>query len=308
MIKRLFRNPLSLVGITIIFSLVMVAIFAPVLAPPTERACETRIALWVPNIILTAVGTDIDCNPYRIPRDGFWATPEAPSSEHLLGTTSEQYDILYGIIWGTRTAFKVGFTVVLSVALLGILLGSVSGYFGKWVDELLMRVTEVFLSVPFLIAAIVVIAVLGKGLDKIIIALIMFTWPTYARLVRGDILVVKEREYVHAAKALGLSHARIIFGHVLPNTIYPVFVLASLDMGAIVITAAALSFLGLGPEPGFADWGQMISFAKDFITDLDQYWWTIVYPGTAIFLFVLGWNLLGDAFRDVLDPRMSGSR
>ena len=216
--------------------------------------------------------------------------------------------MLYGLVWGTRTAFKVGFTVVVSVAFICIILGSLSGYFGRGIDELLMRITEIFLSVPFLIAAIVVTAVLGKGLDKIIIALILFTWPTYARLVRGDILVVKEREYVLSAKALGLSHFRIIFGHVLPNTIYPVFVLASLDMGAIVITAAALSFLGLGPEPGYADWGQMISFAKDFILELHKYWWTLVFPGAAIFLFVLGWNLLGDAFRDILDPRMRGSR
>jgi len=308
MIKKLFKNPLSVMGLLIIGTFIFVAIAAPVLAPPGERDCRTKIALWVPNFILSAVGTDIDCDPYQIPQDGFRATPGAPSELHPLGTTSEQFDILYGIIWGTRTAFSVGFTVVFSVALIGIFLGSISGYFGRWVDELIMRVTEIFLSVPFLIAAIVVTAILGKGLDKIVIALIMFQWPTYARLVRGDILVVKEREYVQAARALGLSNFRVIFGHVLPNTIYPVFVLASLDMGAIVITAAALSFLGLGPEPGFADWGQMISFARNFITNLDRYWWTIVYPGAAIFFFVLGWNLLGDAFRDILDPRMRGTR
>jgi peptide/nickel transport system permease protein len=243
-----------------------------------------------------------------MPRDGFSADPKPPSPEHPLGTTPYQYDILYGLIWGTRTAFHVGFVVVASITLIGIALGSVAGYFGRWIDEALMRVTEVFLAFPFLVAAIVLTSILGKGLDKIMIALITFGWPTYARLVRGDILSLKEREYIQAARALGAGHLRIITRHVLPNMIYPVLVLASLDMGAIVLSAAGLSFLGLGSEIGYADWGQMISFARNFITELDAYWWTVIYPGTAIVLFVLGWNLVGDAFRDVLDPRMRGTR
>jgi len=308
MVRQLLRNPLSLTGLLIMVGFVFVALAAPFLAPP-PKPCRPLLSYWLPGWLLEAFGQKLSpCRPYKIPQDGRWADPKPPSSRHPLGTTPYQYDILYGLIWGTRTAFKVGFTVVISIMLIGVVLGSISGYFGRWIDELLMRVTEIFLAFPFLVAAIVLVSILGKGLDKITIALIVFGWPTYARLVRGDVLAVKEREYVQAARALGASHLRIIFRHVLPNTIYPVFVLASLDMGAIVLSAAALSFLGLGSEIGYADWGQMISFARNFITELDRYWWTVVYPGAAIILFVLGWNLIGDAFRDILDPRMRGAR
>jgi peptide/nickel transport system permease protein len=308
MIRRLLKNPLSVVGLLIILGFSVVAAAAPLLAPP-QRPCKPILSYWVPGWLLEALGQEVrSCRPYKIPQDGRWADPKPPNERHPLGTTPYQYDILYGLIWGTRTAFKVGFLVVISIAAIGVVLGAISGYFGRWIDELLMRITEIFLAFPFLVAAIVLTSILGKGLDKIMIALVVFGWPTYARLVRGDILAVKEREYVQAARALGASHFRIIFRHVLPNTIYPVFVLASLDMGAIVLSAAALSFLGLGSEIGYADWGQMISFARNFITELDRYWWTVVYPGAAIVLFVLGWNLLGDAFRDILDPRMRGTR
>jgi peptide/nickel transport system permease protein len=308
MLRRLLRNPLSVTGLVLLVGFAFIALAAPVLAPP-ERPCRPMIAYWVPNPLLNAFGVETSrCRPYRMPRDGFQADPKPPGPEHPLGTTPYQYDILYGLIWGTRTAFRVGFTVVASIVLMGVFLGAISGYFGRWIDEALMRTTEIFLAFPFLVAAIVLTSILGKGLDKIMIALIVFGWPTYARLVRGDMLAIKEREFVQAARALGAGNLRVIFRHILPNTIYPVLVLASLDMGAIVLSAAALSFLGLGSEIGYADWGQMISFARNFITELDAYWWTVVYPGTAIVLFVLGWNLLGDAFRDILDPRIRGTR
>lgn len=287
---RLLKNPLSMVGLLIVLGFVFVALAAPWLAPPPEG----------------------HRNPYKIPQDGRLATPSPPSPKHPLGTTAYQHDILYGLIWGARTAFRVGLTVTIAMALIGVVLGAISGFYGGWVDELLMRVTEIFLAFPFLVAAIVLTAVLtpvmGKTLETVIIALIVFGWPTYARLIRGDILALKEREYVQAARALGASDLRLIFRHILPNAIYPVLVLASLDMGATVLTAAALSFLGLGSERGYADWGQMISFARNFITELDDYWWTVVYPGAAIVLFVLGWNLLGDALRDIFDPRLRGTR
>jgi peptide/nickel transport system permease protein len=306
MIKKLFKNPLSVVGLFIIASFLVIAAAAPILAPP-ERPCEPAISYWVPDFVLEFFGQDVGvCRAYKIPQDGRWAEPKPPNELHPWGTSAYQYDMYYGLIWGTRTAFSVGLTVVLSIATLGILLGSIAGYFGRWIDEILMRVTEIFLSFPFLIAAMVLTSILGKGLDKIMIALVVFGWPTYARLVRSDILSVKEQEFVHAARATGSNHARIIFRHVLPNTVYPVFVLATLDMGAIVLTAAALSFLGLGSEIGFADWGQMISFARNYITELSSYWWTVVIPGVAIVLFGLSWNLVGDAFRDILDPRMRG--
>jgi len=299
-LKRLVKNPISLLGLIIVLFFIIIAIAAPYLAPPARPH-----------------------EPYRIPRDGYLATPKPPRAEawqtfppdwkeHPFGTSEGQYDIYYGIVWGTRTAFWVGLIVTGSIAFIGIILGSISGYYGGWVDELMMRMTEIFMAFPFLVAAMVLTTILGKGLDKVMIALIVFGWPTYARLVRGDILSVKENYYVEAAKALGARNLRIIFKHVLPNAIYPVFVLATLDVGSMVLTASALAFLGLGSELGYADWGQMISFARNWILGTHDnplaYWYTVIYPGIAILLFVLGWNLLGDAFRDILDPRMRGTR
>jgi len=216
------------------------------------------------------------------------------------------------VVWGTRTAFKVGLIITLSVATLGIFLGSVSAYYGGAVDMVIMRITDVFMSFPFLLAALTLSAILapvmGKSLIPPSIALIMFGWMGYARLIRSDILSVKEREYVLAAKVLGATDRRILLKHILPNAIYPTMVVASMDMGSYVLSFAALSFLGVGAEVGYADWGQLISFARDWITDLGQYWFIVVYPGMALVLFVLAWNLVGDALRDILDPRLRGRK
>jgi len=212
-------------------------------------------------------------------------------------------------VWGTRTALRVGITITVCAVLIGIVLGSLAGYFGGWLDELLMRVTEAFMAFPFLIAAIALTAALGRGIGNIMLALIVFSWPSYARLVRGDILAVRERDYVTAARAVGAGHFRIITRHILPNVIFPTLVVASMDIGSMVLSFSALSFLGLGAEVGYADWGQMISFAREWLLgamggNALQYWYVVVFPGGAILLFVLGWNLLGDALRDVLDPRL----
>ena len=231
---------------------------------------------------------------------------------HIMGTASGQWDIYYGVVWGTRTAFKVGLIITLSVATLGIFIGSVSAYYGGAVDMILMRITDVFMTFPFLLAALTLSAILtpvmGKSLIPPSIALIMFGWMGYARLIRSDILSVKEREYVIAAKVLGATDRRILLKHILPNSIYPTLVVASMDMGSYVLSFAALSFLGVGAEVGYADWGQLISFARDWITNLSDYWYIVVYPGTALVLFVLAWNLVGDALRDILDPRLRGGR
>jgi peptide/nickel transport system permease protein len=206
----------------------------------------------------------------------------------------------------------VGLIITLSVATLGIFLGSVSAYYGGAVDMVIMRVTDVFMSFPFLLAALTLSAILapvmGKSLIPPSIALIMFGWMGYARLIRSDILSVKEREYVLAAKVLGATDRRILLKHILPNAIYPTMVVASMDMGSYVLSFAALSFLGVGADVGYADWGQLISFARDWITNLGQYWFIVIYPGTALVLFVLAWNLVGDALRDILDPRLRGRK
>jgi len=288
-IKKLLTNPLSLIGLVLVLSFTFVAVAAPWLAPPPRPD-----------------------DPYKIPRDGFSPIPKPPSLVHPFGTASGQYDIYYGVIWGTRTAFKVGLIITAVTLFIGLIVGTFAAYFGRWVDELLMRITDIFLAFPFLVAAVTLAAVLqakiGRGLITAMIALIVFGWMSYARLIRGDVLVLKERDYVVAARAAGASHFRILFRHILPNAIYPTLVVASMDIGSYVLSFSALSFLGLGAEVGYADWGQMISFARDWIPVLSSHWWIVVYPGVAILLFVLGWNLIGDAFRDILDPRMRGTR
>ena len=287
MARQLVKNPLSLAGIVIIAIFIAIAIFAPLIAPMPEG----------------------HYNPYMIPRDGYSATPQPPSEEHILGTTQGQYDIFYGVIWGTRSAFHVALLVIGIVLAVGVILGSLAGYFGGLLDEVIMRITDIFLAFPALILAMAIVAALGPSLKTVIIALIVVSWPSYARLIRGDILQVREEDYVEASRGLGASSFRVILRHVLPNSIYPTLIMASLDVGAVVLAAAALSFLGLGAPEGYADWGQLTSFARNWIVGPQnnplKYWYAVTIPGLFILFFVLGWNLLGDAFRDILDPRLA---
>ena len=290
MLKQLITNPLSLSGILLILFFVAVAVLAPLIAPPPPRARD----------------------PYNMPRLGYSAEPRPPSEEAILGTTEGQYDIYYGVVWGTRTAFKAGLIVSAATLLIGVTIGTVAAFYGGLVDEALMRIVEIFQAFPFLLAAITMAAVLqpklGRGIWTPIVALVAFGWTTYARLIRGEILSVREREYVMAARVIGVSDLGIIVRHVIPNAIFPTMVVASMDIGTYVLAFAALSFLGVGVQPGYSDWGQIIAFARNWIPVLADYWFIIVFPGTAITLYVLGWNLLGDAFRDILDPRMRGRR
>lgn len=309
LVRGLLTNPLSVIGLVILGLFILVAVFAPLIAPPQhpDRA-------------------------YSIPRDGysnnprppgaewvrfqppeaFWLEPLTGSSEwiHVLGTASGQWDIFYGLIWGTRTAFRVGLVVTTATVVIGIIMGLISGFYGGWIDMVLMRITDIFLTFPFLLAALtlssILTPVIGKSIWPAMIALVVFGWMSYARLIRGDILSVKEQDYVTAAKVIGAKDRRIMVRHILPNAIFPTLVVASMDMGSYVLTFAALSFLGIGVEIGYADWGQLLSFARDWITQLDDFWFIVVYPGIALLLFVLAWNLVGDAVRDIFDPRMRG--
>ncbi|MCK5200065.1 MAG: ABC transporter permease, partial [Spirochaetales bacterium] len=231
-----------------------------------------------------------------------------PSADHPLGTMEQQYDILYGIIWGTRSAFKIGFTVVLINLIIGTVLGSIAGYYGGLFDEIIMRITDMFYALPFLVVAMALVVAIGRGLQSIIIVMIILGWPTYTRMIRGDILIIREKDYILAARASGTSDLKIIIKHILPNSVYSVLIVASMNIGATVLTAAALSFLGLGAETGYADWGQMVSMCRNWIVGPPDarlaYWYVVFIPGFVIALFVLGWNLLGDAARDVFDPKM----
>jgi peptide/nickel transport system permease protein len=329
MLKRLLKNPLSLTGIVLLVLFFFVALAAPWLAPPA-KPCPSFVYYIVPDWLLRPFMKELPCEPFRIPRDGFRATPLPPDPQawttfpprlkdesgrmlHPLGTTENRYDIWYGLVWGTRTALIAGILIVGCTLLIGIILGAISGYFGGWVDSVLMRGVDFVLALPTFLMTLVILSIWGRGLDKIVLVDILFGWAGYARFVRGIILSVREREFVAGAKALGASHWHIIFRHILPNSIYPVLILASLDIGSIVLGLSGLSFLGLGQGEDYADWGQMIAFARNRIVgvaggDVMQYWYTWVFPGMTITLFVLAWNLLGDAVRDILDPRLRGMR
>ena len=288
-LRKLLGTPTSAVGLFLLVGFTVIAILAPTLAPPAYEAA-----------------------PYMMPRASYAHEPSPPSSDHLLGTTTGQYDIYYGIIWGTRTAFRIGFLVTFSVAIIGIIIGSVAAFFGGLVDEVLMRITDIFMTMPFLVAAMVLVTILGQGLDNVMIALVAFGWMGYARVIRGEVKSIRELEYIQAARALGVGNLRILFRHLLPNAIFPVFVMSTMNVGSMVLTAAALSFLGLGSQAGYSDWGQLISFARNWMLGTSSnptaYWYTIAFPGLAIVLFVLGWNLIGDALRDIFDPRMGTTR
>jgi len=244
-----------------------------------------------------------------MPQVGVGGDPHPPSPQHPFGLTEGQYDIFYGVIWGTRVAFRLALIVMAAALGIGITLGSLAGYFGGVLDEIVMRITDIFLAFPALILAMALALALGSSMNSIIIALIIVWWPAYARLIRGDILQVREEDYVEASRGLGASSRRMILRHVLPNSIYPTLIMASLDIGAVVLTGAGLSFLGLGPGLGYADWGQMIGISRNWIigppSNPVAYWYTVIIPAGFIVLFVLGWNLLGDAFRDIFDPRLA---
>jgi peptide/nickel transport system permease protein len=311
MVRGLITNPISVAGLLLLGFFLFIALAAPVLAPPLNAA-----------------------DPYQIPRDGYGSVPQPPGTTwdsrqpplpfwwetivgtdqwiHLMGTASGQWDIYYGVVWGTRTALRVGGVITLAGVLVGITIGSLSAFYGGAVDMILMRIADVFIAFPFLPATMTLSAVLtpllGRGLFPAMIALMVFGWTGYARLLRSDILSVREREYVMAAQVLGARDVRILIRHVLPNAIFPTLVVASMQIGSIVIAFSSLSFLGVGAEVGYADWGQLLSFARAWITNLSDYWYIIVFPGVALVLFVLAWNLVGDALRDILDPRLQGSR
>ena len=284
-LKKLIKNPLAVFGFCFIAFFIIIAIIAPRIAPP-----------------------EYSYNPYRIPRYGYSSEPRPPSSEHIFGTTQGQYDIFYGVVWGTRTAFRVALITTSSITFIGLLLGIIGGYYGGILDDLVMRVVDVALSLPRLIGAIIITTILGKGLYEAIIALIAFGWMPYVRVIRGEVLSLKESQYVEAARAVGSSNIKIMFKHILPNVLYPVLVLSSMDMGSMVLWVSILSFLGLGPQVGYADWGQLISFSRNWIIGSPgsafEYWYTVIFPVLSITLFVLSWGLVGDALRDVLDPKL----
>jgi len=269
----ILRDPLSLIGTLIIMMVLFMAVLANQVAPyPEEGKGKTN----APNTLM------------------------APSADHIFGTDKLGRDILSRIIMGSRSALIVPIGVVLFAVLLGAPLGALAGYKGGWLDEVIMRVTDLFLAFPSLLLAMAIASALGRGLDKAAIALVISWWPWYTRIARGVAVGLRERYFVEAAQAIGVSDAVIIFRHILPNTISPILVQATVDMGTVILAMGGLAFLGLGTQPPAPDWGLMVSEGRTYI--LDQ-WWIATFPGMAIFVVVLAFNLLGDTLRDIFDPR-----
>lgn len=223
-----------------------------------------------------------------------------PSAAHWFGTDEVGDDVLTRVIMGARVSLKIGLIITGIAILIGVPLGLIAGLVGGRTDEVIMRFTDVFLSVPGLILAIAIVGALGPGIQNAMLALSLVWWPGYVRLVQAKTLSLKNSIYVDAARSMGASNMRIVFVHILPNCSSPIVVKASMDMGLAILGAASLGFLGLGAQPPFPEWGAMISYGRNYLPD---WWWYSFFPGMCIFLTVLGFNLMGDGLRDILDPR-----
>lgn len=279
--REVLRNPTTLIGAALIVGMIGMAIFAPLLIEPNTP------------------------NPYQMPRD-WGALNEPPGTPgHFLGTTQQGGDVLYGVIWGARTSLRLSIIVVSITVVIGLIVGSLAGFLGGKIDELLMRLVDVFLSIPELIFALAIAAVLGPSFGNIILALAAVFWVKYARIIRGQVIHIKQNEYVDAARVIGDSGLRIYMKDVLPNSITPVVVQATLDMGNVVLIGATLSFIGLA-EAGLAEWGVLVSQGQAGISA--GRWWASTFPGLMVFLWALAFNLVGDGLRDILDPRTESKR
>lgn len=269
--SRVLRSPMGVIGLIIVLLTIFTAIFASTLAPYDPFEQDLSQAL------------------------------NGPSTEHLLGMDDLGRDILSRIIYGSRISLKVGIITIAVSAFIGILIGGFSGYLGGWIDEILMRITDILLAFPGILLAIAIMAILGPSFNNVLIALCIVGWKSYARLVRGEVLKEKEKEYILAAKALGYSKIRIIFFHLIPNTVNSVLVMATLGIATMIIAEAGLSFLGLGTQPPAPSWGGMLSEGREYILQAPH---LTTFPGLAIMILVLGFTFLGDALRDALDPHI----
>lgn len=269
----LFRNKLTAAAMVVLVLLILTAIFAPYIIPYPEHISD---AVNMQEKFL------------------------APSAQHLFGTDEMGRDIFSRVLYGTRISLTTAIIAVAFSLIIGIPLGAIAGTLGGAVDEIIMRITDVFLSFPPLLLAIVLVSTLGPSLNNAIISIVLSWWPWYTRLVRGQAISLKERKFVQAAETIGTSRMKIIMRHIVPNTISPVIVQASMDMGGVILTLASLSFLGLGAQAPQPEWGLMINVAKNYFPDI---WWYSVFPGLAIFITVLAFNLIGDGIREILDPK-----
>jgi len=242
-------------------------------------------------------------DPYQMPFNLDYRLPQPPGTAgFILGSGTNGADYYYGLIWGARVSMEFAVEVVGISVLIGCVLGLISGFKGGVIDEIIMRVTDVFLSIPSLVLLMAIASTLGRDITSTKLALIMVWWSGYTRIIRGQVLSIRENTYIDAARAAGTSEKRIMFRHILPNSLAPVVVNATLDMGTVVLTLAGLSYLGLGARYGTTEWGSMIQEGQRYF--VYGAWWMLIFPGIAIVGFVLAFNLIGDGLRDVLDPKM----
>ncbi|AYJ91324.1 ABC transporter permease [Bacillus safensis] len=269
--KQFFQHKLAVIGSVIVFLFLILAIFAPLIAP------------------------------YGINEQSLGERFSAPSAAHWFGTDDFGRDIFSRVVHGARISLWVGFFSVLGSVILGTLLGLIAGYGGRVLDAVISRLFDILLAFPSILLAIAIVSILGPSLKNALIAIAIINVPTFGRLVRSKVLSIKQEEYVLAAKAVGMSHRRIVLRHILPNSMVPVIVQATLAIGTAIIEAAALGFLGLGAQAPSPEWGKMLADARPYLVQAP---WTLFFPGIAIMLTVLGFNLMGDGLRDTLDPKM----
>jgi peptide/nickel transport system permease protein len=268
--KTFLRNFALSAGALLTLAIILIALAAPLLAPYDPSVQDTAMRL------------------------------EGPSERHLLGLDELGRDVLSRILYGARVSLRVGFSVVIISAIIGITLGAMAGYFGGWTETIIMRICDILLAFPGILLAIAFVAVLGPSLNNVIIALSTIGWVGYARLVRGQVLKVREIEFVTAARALGARSHRVIFRHLLPNVVNPVIVMGTLGLAGAILSEASLSFLGLGVQPPTPSWGAMLSSGRQYLGLANH---MAIFPGIAIMLAVMGLNFLGDGLIDALDPK-----
>jgi len=270
---RLRQSPLSIVGLALVVIVVTLAVFGPLIVPfPEDTTGNTRMAARI----------------------------TAPNETYLMGTDDVGRDVFSRTVIAAQTSLLIGVLVLIIAILIGVPLGAISGYFGGWVDEVIMRITDIFLTVPALLLAMAMAAALGSGMVNAMIAIALVWWPGYARLTRAQVLSLRERDFIESARAIGASPAHTILRHVIPNVLSPVIIKASMDMGFAILITASLGYIGVGVQPPTPEWGVMISEGRGLMR---QAWWISVFPGLAMFITVLGFNLLGDGLRDVFDPK-----
>jgi peptide/nickel transport system permease protein len=295
--SRFKHNRSALIGLFVVATLSLLALFARPVTVMGLTVQPLSLAPYDPTTIM-----------YMNP-DSSAGVYDSPTLAHPMGTDGSGRDLFSRVLYGGRYSISIGFVVVALTATFGLVYGAVSGYYGGWIDEILMRIVDTVYAFPALILALIIVSAVGAGYWELVAAFALPGWVTYARLIRGEVLTIKENEYVMAAKALGARDRSVIFRHIVPNAMPPMIVVATLNIGTVVIGVAALGFLGLGMPPGTAEWGTMLDQTRDTLIQGPEGaipWWATIFPGGAIFMFVMAMNMIGDGVNDAFDAQETG--